>query len=257
MDSNTYCTTWKPIKNSTRWYVQLIIFETAQFWQFHPLIIHGFLPKMGPKLTWNFSWPIWRVYFKFTKKQKNSNLDHQNWNYDCSNYFLFSLSHSHTQDRGQYCLGRTKVFCRAGQVALLERLRSHTLHFSGLIIQKHMRGWIQRRRCAQWARLNKICTYKYKIMNYNVIMWHFQILNNFWFFCRYASLKRTVIMLQSLVRGIIGRRWVVNPCHVTVMWAFIIGWRVISDKSKLLLLYKSMFVALLLGDDFYDYGLVA
>ncbi len=38
------------------------------------------------------------------------------------------------------------MFFRAGQVAYLERLRSNKLHRSGVLIQKHIRGWLQRNR---------------------------------------------------------------------------------------------------------------
>lgn len=47
-------------------------------------------------------------------------------------------------DRDQYCFGKTKVFFRAGQVALLERLRAERLCSAAVIIQSRVRGWLQR-----------------------------------------------------------------------------------------------------------------
>ena len=41
------------MKNSIRWHVQLKIFKMTQFWQFHPLILHGFYqkwPKIDPMI---------------------------------------------------------------------------------------------------------------------------------------------------------------------------------------------------------------
>uniref|UniRef100_A0A3Q3J0J8 Myosin VC n=1 Tax=Monopterus albus TaxID=43700 RepID=A0A3Q3J0J8_MONAL len=50
------------------------------------------------------------------------------------------------QDSNQYKFGRTKIFFRAGQVAYLEKLRLDRLRGACVTIQKHVRGWSQRRR---------------------------------------------------------------------------------------------------------------
>ncbi|XP_008275708.1 unconventional myosin-Vb [Stegastes partitus] len=47
-------------------------------------------------------------------------------------------------DPDQYCFGKTKVFFRAGQVALLERLRAERLRIAAVIIQSRVRGWLAR-----------------------------------------------------------------------------------------------------------------
>ncbi|XP_056234565.1 unconventional myosin-Vb [Seriola aureovittata] len=47
-------------------------------------------------------------------------------------------------DPDQYCFGKTKVFFRAGQVALLERLRAEKLRVAAVIIQSRVRGWLSR-----------------------------------------------------------------------------------------------------------------
>ncbi|XP_051740847.1 unconventional myosin-Vc [Ctenopharyngodon idella] len=49
-------------------------------------------------------------------------------------------------DSNQYKFGRTKIFFRAGQVAYLEKLRLDHLRGACVTIQKHVRGWRQRRR---------------------------------------------------------------------------------------------------------------
>ncbi|KAM3875664.1 unconventional myosin-Va [Diretmus argenteus] len=56
-------------------------------------------------------------------------------------------------DPEQYCFGKTKVFFRAGQVALLERLRADRLRVAGVIIQSLVRGWLARMRYTRirWA----------------------------------------------------------------------------------------------------------
>ncbi|XP_068581992.1 unconventional myosin-Va [Cebidichthys violaceus] len=56
-------------------------------------------------------------------------------------------------DPDQYCFGKTKVFFRAGQVALLERLRAERLRVAAVIIQSRVRGWLARIRYTRtcWA----------------------------------------------------------------------------------------------------------
>ncbi|XP_029001727.1 unconventional myosin-Vb [Betta splendens] len=56
-------------------------------------------------------------------------------------------------DSDQYCFGKTKVFFRAGQVALLERLRAERLRVAAVLIQSRVRGWLARNRYRRllWA----------------------------------------------------------------------------------------------------------
>lgn len=64
-------------------------------------------------------------------------------------------------DPDQYCFGKTKVFFRAGQVALLERLRSERLRVAAVIIQSRVRGWLARtqysRICWATVTIQKYC----------------------------------------------------------------------------------------------------
>ncbi|XP_062998574.1 unconventional myosin-Vc [Elgaria multicarinata webbii] len=50
------------------------------------------------------------------------------------------------QDPSQYQFGRTKIFFRSGQVAYLEKLRSDKLRQACIVIQKNIRGWLQRKK---------------------------------------------------------------------------------------------------------------
>lgn len=50
------------------------------------------------------------------------------------------------QDSNQYQFGKTKIFFRAGQVAYLEKLRLDKLRQGCVVIQKHIRGWLQRKK---------------------------------------------------------------------------------------------------------------
>ncbi len=102
------------------------------------------------------------------------------------------------QDRDKYRLGRSKVFFRAGQVAYLERLRSLILQSSGLMIQKHVRGWIQRRRCVVWVCVCGCDACAQSLLIKCVYICVF----------RYLSLKILTVRLQALVRGVAARRCV-------------------------------------------------
>ncbi|KAM7410167.1 hypothetical protein PAMA_001558 [Pampus argenteus] len=64
------------------------------------------------------------------------------------------------QDPDQYCFGKTKVFFRAGQVALLERLRAERLRVAAVIIQSGVRGWLAR------IRYSRICWATVTIQRY-------------------------------------------------------------------------------------------
>ncbi|KAM6246107.1 unconventional myosin-Vc isoform 1-T1 [Spheniscus humboldti] len=59
------------------------------------------------------------------------------------------------QDCNQYQFGRTKIFFRAGQVAYLEKLRSDKLRHACIVIQKSVRGWLQRKKflCVKQAAI--------------------------------------------------------------------------------------------------------
>ncbi|XP_007422237.1 unconventional myosin-Vc isoform X2 [Python bivittatus] len=50
------------------------------------------------------------------------------------------------QDPSQYQSGRTKIFFRAGQVAYLEKVRSDRLRQACIMVQKNIRGWLQRKK---------------------------------------------------------------------------------------------------------------
>lgn len=70
-------------------------------------------------------------------------------------FILLSSSTFTSQDPDKYRFGKTKIFFRAGQVAYLEKLRSDKLKACGIMIQKHVKGWLARRR---YQRITKSVT---------------------------------------------------------------------------------------------------
>ncbi|GFO26379.1 unconventional myosin-va, partial [Plakobranchus ocellatus] len=71
-------------------------------------------------------------------------------------------------DDDKYRFGKTKIFFRAGQVAYLEKLRADKLRSCGVMIQKHIRGWLQRR--------------------------------------KYQRLRKSILLVQTYGRGLLARR---------------------------------------------------
>ncbi|XP_062512560.1 unconventional myosin-Vb-like isoform X2 [Corticium candelabrum] len=51
---------------------------------------------------------------------------------------------THIKDSDKFQFGLRKIFFRAGQVAYMEKLRADKLTTSGVMIQKHVKGWLQR-----------------------------------------------------------------------------------------------------------------
>ncbi|CAG7709106.1 unnamed protein product [Allacma fusca] len=50
------------------------------------------------------------------------------------------------QDEEEYRFGKTKIFFRAGQVAFMEKMRHEKLRKCGVMIQKHVKGWLYKNR---------------------------------------------------------------------------------------------------------------
>ncbi|XP_067824725.1 unconventional myosin-Vb-like [Heptranchias perlo] len=53
------------------------------------------------------------------------------------------------KEENKYQFGKTKIFFCAGQVAYLEKLRAHKLRAACIMVQKMMRGWLQRKKYQQ------------------------------------------------------------------------------------------------------------
>ncbi|XP_029993436.1 unconventional myosin-Vc [Sphaeramia orbicularis] len=88
------------------------------------------------------------------------------------------------QDSNQYKFGRTKIFFRAGQVAYLEKLRLDRLRGACITIQKHVRGWSQRR--------------------------------------KYLQMREAAIILQQYIRGKRSIRKAVSPAMLKQGWAAVV-----------------------------------
>ncbi|CAH1789346.1 unnamed protein product, partial [Owenia fusiformis] len=120
------------------------------------------------------------------------------------------------QDSDKYQLGKTKIFFRAGQVAYLEKLRSDKLRACGIMIQKHVRGWLQKRRYQKIKKTVKLVqTYGRGLLarkqalflkrTHAVTQIQTQIRR---FLCRkrFIQQREAVMKIQALARGVFSRR---------------------------------------------------
>ncbi len=89
-------------------------------------------------------------------------------------------------DPDKYQFGKTKIFFRAGQVAYLEKLRADKLRAACVLMQKTVRGWVQKK--------------------------------------KYIRLRSSAIIVQKIVRGFLARRFVYF-CFSWVFFFFLIHWK--------------------------------
>ncbi|XP_041853672.1 unconventional myosin-Vc [Melanotaenia boesemani] len=86
-------------------------------------------------------WTYIEFYSRYSVLMSNLEADLSDKKQTCKNVLQRLI-----QDSNQYKFGRTKIFFRAGQVAYLEKLRLDRLRGACVTIQKHVRGWSQRRK---------------------------------------------------------------------------------------------------------------
>ena len=141
------------------------------------------------------------------------------------------------KDETKYQFGKTKIFFQAGQVAYLEKLRTDRLKSCGIMIQKHIRGWLARSRYVKIKKstllIQKLARgllarrlVKHKRETRAAIkiqsMWRcYQTRKN------YLKIRALIIGIQSLMRGYIARQnrlLIVKHMKATVIQAHVRGW---------------------------------
>ncbi|XP_021345690.1 unconventional myosin-Va-like isoform X3 [Mizuhopecten yessoensis] len=141
------------------------------------------------------------------------------------------------QDRDKYRFGKTKIFFRAGQVAYLEKLRSEKLRACGIMIQKHVKGWLARRRYKKIMRSIKLiqkhgrgvlARRHAKFLRETRAATKIQkTFKGFKARKTFMFKKRAVVKLQACIRGLFGRRQYQKQMHeyrAIVIQKYIRGW---------------------------------
>lgn len=106
------------------------------------------------------------------------------------------------KDETKYQFGKTKIFFQAGQVAYLEKLRTDKLKASGIMIQKHIRGWLAR--------------------------------------SRYVKIKKSALLMQRYARGLLARRLVKNKRETRAAIKIQSAWR--GYKARMQYLEMRQFI---------------
>ncbi|XP_062277204.1 unconventional myosin-Vc [Scomber scombrus] len=128
-------------------------------------------------------------------------------------------------DSNQYKFGRTKIFFRAGQVAYLEKLRLDRLRGACVTIQKHVRGWSQRRKFMR-MRQAAIIIQQYirgkrtirKTVSAATLKqgWATLVIQRYWRGYRMRQIYKVVrvasITIQAFTRG-----WMARKCYKKMM----------------------------------------
>jgi len=116
----------------------------------------------------------------------------------------------------KFQFGKTKIFFRAGQVAYLEKLRSDRLRACGVMIQKHVRGWIAKQRYRKVRRtVALVQRYGRALLAKNALRRLREdkaatkiqaVARGFFQRRRYAKVRRAVKMIQAHARGMKARK---------------------------------------------------
>ncbi|CAF0777038.1 unnamed protein product [Brachionus calyciflorus] len=169
----------------------------------------------------------YRMLFKTLSSINRSNLKET-----CEN-ILISL----IKDETKYQFGKSKIFFQAGQVAYLEKLRSDKLKSAGIMIQKHIRGWLAR---SKFNKIKKSCLLiqcqsrgllarrllKHKKETRAAITiqsnWRAYMARK-----KYLKIKMDCVKLQSLCRGYLARKnrqLMILNVKATLIQAHVRGW---------------------------------
>ncbi|XP_022303516.2 unconventional myosin-Va-like isoform X3 [Crassostrea virginica] len=127
------------------------------------------------------------------------------------------------EDPDKYRFGKTKIFFRAGQVAYLEKLRSDKLKACGIMIQKHVKGWLARRR---YQRIIKSVSLLQKYGRGLLARRHAKFLREthsatciqkrwkgYKARTKYLQVRKATVVIQSAIRGYFGRMLFKKELH--------------------------------------------
>ncbi|KAK3604422.1 hypothetical protein CHS0354_008749 [Potamilus streckersoni] len=157
-------------------------------------------------------WTYLEFFQRYRVLARSKDIDRKDHRKTCNNVLTKLI-----QDEDKYRFGRTKIFFRAGQVAYLEKLRADKLRACGMMIQKHVRGWLARkrymklkksalliqahgrgllaRRYAQFLRRTNAATIIQK-------MWRGHLTRRY-----YKNVHKAIVKIQTAIRGFMGRQY--------------------------------------------------
>ncbi|XP_072340030.1 unconventional myosin-Vb-like [Scyliorhinus torazame] len=141
------------------------------------------------------------------------------------------------KDEHRYKFGKTKIFFSAGQVAYLEKLRANQLRAACIMVQKMMRGWLQRRKYQQICRsiiviqkYSRRLLAKHRVDHLRLTRAAIIIQRQYRMFTvrrLYVLIRTAAITIQAYAKGMITRhiyRKMVQEQKATVLQKYVRGW---------------------------------
>ncbi|VDI69646.1 myosin V [Mytilus galloprovincialis] len=228
-------------------------FQNFVIWlsQYKPVILIGHNAKFDPKrgveqlracgvletirisaAGYPSRWTYSEFFQRYRVLARSKDIDRANPRKTCQNILISII-----QDPDKYRFGKTKIFFRAGQVAYLEKLRSDKLRSCGIMIQKHVKGWLERKR---YRKITKSITLLQKYGRGLLARRYARHLRETWAAktiqkrwkgykarSHYEHVRNAVLILQASIRGFFGRREFEKALHThraVVIQRYARGW---------------------------------
>jgi myosin-5 len=134
-----------------------------------------------------FRWTYYDFYVRYRVLCHSRDVNRQDYRLTAENIVSKLIS-----DEERYRFGKTKLFFRAGQVAYMEKLRGERLRDCGIMIQKHVKGFLYRKRFM--ARKNATLTMQRWVRGFLARRQ-----------ARFMRRTRAAITIQKKVRGWVKR----------------------------------------------------
>ncbi|XP_076076282.1 unconventional myosin-Vb-like [Mytilus galloprovincialis] len=177
-------------------------------------------------------WTYSEFFQRYRVLARSKDIDRANPRKTCQNILISII-----QDPDKYRFGKTKIFFRAGQVAYLEKLRSDKLRSCGIMIQKHVKGWLERKR---YRKITKSITLLQKYGRGLLARRYARHLRETWAAktiqkrwkgykarSHYEHVRNAVLILQASIRGFFERREFEKALHThraVVIQRYARGW---------------------------------
>ncbi|XP_067871988.1 unconventional myosin-Vb-like [Heterodontus francisci] len=141
------------------------------------------------------------------------------------------------KDESKYQFGRTKIFFCAGQVAYLEKLRANQLRTACIMVQKVMRGWLQRKKYRQICKAVVVIQKYTRRFLAKQLMEHLRLKKAAIIMQKqyrmlvvrrlYVLIRKAAITIQACAKGMITRRMyhkMIQEQKATVLQKYVRGW---------------------------------
>jgi myosin V len=142
-------------------------------------------------------WTYQEFFFRYRMLVNSNEINRSKLKETCE-----TILQSLIKEKTKYQFGKTKIFFQAGQVAYLEKLRTEKLKASGIIIQKHIRGWLA--------------------------------------YSKYNKMKKSALLIQTYTRSLLARRLVQFKRETRSAILIQSKWRSYIERKKFLIIRDRM-----------------